>query len=63
VNSIEETILFYGNILGFECANRMDGWAALRRDSVELMISLPNAHQPLAQPMLTGSNLLQHHGC
>lgn len=55
VNSIDDTILFYCNTLGFECVNRMDGWAALQKDSVEIMISLPNAHEPFEKPTLTGS--------
>jgi uncharacterized glyoxalase superfamily protein PhnB len=55
VNSIDETILFYSNTLGFECVKRLDGWAALRKDNVEVMISLPNAHEPFEKPMLTGS--------
>src|SRR6478672_10039653 len=54
VNSIDNTILFYRNVLGFECVNRMEGWAALQKDSVEIMISLPNA-QPFEKPTLTGS--------
>ena len=55
VNSINDTILFYRDVLGFECANQMDGWAALQRDQVELTISLPNAHEPFEKPTLTGS--------
>jgi uncharacterized glyoxalase superfamily protein PhnB len=55
VNSIDDTILFYRNTLGFECVNRLEGWAALRKDNVEVMISLPNAHEPFEKPMLTGS--------
>src|SRR5262249_20338974 len=55
VNDMEETILFYRDVLGFECVSRVEGWAALRKDQVELMISLPNAHEPFAKPMLTGS--------
>ena len=55
VNSIDDTILFYCNTLGFECVNRLDGWAALQKDKVELMISLPNAHEPFEKPTLTGS--------
>ena len=55
VNSIDDTIIFYRNMLGFGCVNRMEGWAALRRDSVEIMISLPNAHEPFEKPTLTGS--------
>jgi uncharacterized glyoxalase superfamily protein PhnB len=55
VTSIDETIRFYRDVLGFECVNQMDGWAALSRDNVEVMISLPNAHEPFEKPTLTGS--------
>jgi len=55
VNSIDDTILFYRNLLGFECVSRMGGWAALRKDQVEIMISLPNEHEPFEKPALTGS--------
>ena len=55
VNNIDDTVRFYCDVLGFECANRMDGWAALSRDNVEVMISLPNAHEPFEKPTLTGS--------
>ena len=55
VNNIDDTIRFYRDLLGFECVNQMDGWAALQRDQVELMISLPNAHEPFEKPTLTGS--------
>ena len=55
VKSIDDTIRFYREVLGFECANRMNGWAALRKDNVEVMISLPNAHEPFEKPTLTGS--------
>jgi len=55
VNNIDDTIRFYRDVLGFECANQMNGWAALQRDQVELTISLPNAHEPFEKPTLTGS--------
>ena len=55
VNSIDDTILFYRNVLGFECISRMEGWASLRKDSVEIMISLPSAHEPFEKPTFTGS--------
>jgi len=55
VTNIDETIRFYRDVLGFACVNQMDGWAALSRDNVELMISLPNAHEPFEKPTLTGS--------
>ena len=55
VNSIDDTILFYRNTLGFECVSRVDRWAALRKNEVEIMIALPNAHEPFEKPTLTGS--------
>ena len=55
VTNIDATVHFYRDVLGFECANRMDGWAALCKDNVEVMISLPNAHEPFEKPTLTGS--------
>ena len=55
VHSIDDTILFYRNTLGFECVGRVDGWAALRKNEVEIMIALPNAHEPFEKPTLTGS--------
>jgi uncharacterized glyoxalase superfamily protein PhnB len=55
VNNIDDTIRYYRDVLGFECANQMDGWAALCKDNVEVMISLPNAHEPFEKPALTGS--------
>ena len=40
------TLAFYTDVLGFvvEAGGSEDGWASLRRDSVELMLSAPNAH-------------------
>lgn len=55
VKDIDETISFYRKILGFECENRLEGWAALRKDDVEIMITLPNAHEPFEKCVLTGS--------
>ena len=55
VNNIDDTVRFYRDVLGFECVNQMDGWAALCKDSVEVMISPPNAHEPFEKPALTGS--------
>lgn len=55
VNNIDDTILFYRSVLGFECVNQLAGWAALQKDKVEIMISLPNADEPFEKPTLTGS--------
>lgn len=55
VSNMDDTILFYRNLLGFECVSRLESWAALRKDGVEVMISLPNDHEPFEKPALTGS--------
>ncbi|HEY1270672.1 MAG TPA: VOC family protein [Terriglobales bacterium] len=55
VLDLEESVAFYREVLGFECANRMEGWAAVRKDDVELMLALPNAHEPFDKPKFTGS--------
>ena len=55
VSDIEQTIAFYRDMLGFKCMNRMEGWACLANDEVELMISLPNQHEPFDQLQFTGS--------
>lgn len=55
VTSIDETIGFYREMLGFECVGRAGGWARLRNGTAEFMISLPNAHVPFDKPDFTGS--------
>ena len=52
---VDATINFYRDVLGFDCASRLEGWAALRKDDVEIMIAEPNAHQPFDTPCFTGS--------
>jgi uncharacterized glyoxalase superfamily protein PhnB len=54
-NDLDATIAFYRDVLGFECGNRMEGWATLQKDDVELMLSLPNAHEPFDKIQFTGS--------
>jgi uncharacterized glyoxalase superfamily protein PhnB len=41
--------------LRFECINRVEGWASLKKDDTELMLSLPNAHEPFDKIQFTGS--------
>lgn len=55
VDSIDDTVRFYRDVLGFMCIRQLQVWAALRRDDVEIMISLPNAHEPFEKPSFTGS--------
>ena len=54
---VGETIEFYTTRLGFTCAavSEDEGWAALRRDDIEIDVSRPNAHIPFAAPQFTGS--------
>jgi catechol 2,3-dioxygenase-like lactoylglutathione lyase family enzyme len=41
VPQLEEAVAYYCNVLGFESVNRVEGWACLQRDRIELML-LPN---------------------
>jgi uncharacterized glyoxalase superfamily protein PhnB len=59
VHDIEESIRFYCDVLGFSCAERLEGWACLVKDDVEIMLALPNEHQPFEQPTFTGSLYLR----
>ncbi|WP_300687081.1 VOC family protein [Chryseobacterium sp.] len=54
--SIDETITFYTMILGFTLVGKNDdwGWASLRKDEVEIMIS-QNAYEKLNGIGFTGS--------
>ncbi len=51
------TIAFYCDKLSFTCGeyNEDWGWAALHRDSCEIMFARPNAHTPFVKPTFTGS--------
>jgi len=54
---LQTTIDFYQKILGFEIDSFVEewGWAKIKRDGVEFMVSLPNEHLTFEQPNLTGS--------
>lgn len=56
-DKFDETIEFYVSTLGFTCAERNDdwGWAQLNRDSVELMLAIPNEHAEFTGTKFTGS--------
>ena len=49
------TVRFYTSVLGFACERQTMTWAALRRDTIEIMLSVPNAHQGDRAPAFTGS--------
>ena len=54
---IQGTVEFYVNILGFDClANEIDwGWARVKLDNANHMISKPNDHIPFERSVFTGS--------
>lgn len=55
--ALEETVRFYCATLGFECANNNPdlGWASVKKDEIEIMFCLPNAHISFEKPTFTGS--------
>jgi uncharacterized glyoxalase superfamily protein PhnB len=55
VKDLDETIRFYREKFGFECTSKTQGWATLARDGVEVMVSLPNAHERFDKLQFTGS--------
>jgi uncharacterized glyoxalase superfamily protein PhnB len=55
VPDIGQAVRFYVDVLGFYCANQMEGWACVEKDGVEVMFALPNEHIPIDKPQLTGS--------
>lgn len=55
VTDLDATLAFYRDVLGFECPERLEGWAVVQRDGVEVMFSLPNQHVPFEKSILTGS--------
>lgn len=56
-NDLYATVDFYTTILGFTCEtlNENWGWALLVRDSIGIMLALPNEHTPFEKPAFTGS--------
>lgn len=52
---IAETVAFYTEVLGFECALQEEGWAVLLKDEIEVMVALPNDHLPFDGPLFTGT--------
>jgi len=52
---MEKAVRYYCEVLGFQCENRFDGWASLRFDRAEIMLSLPNQHLRFDGPCFTGS--------
>ncbi len=60
VPDVPAAVAWYRDVLGFECAaDGSDGWAPLRRDGIELMLSAFNAHEGDTAPAFTGSLYLR----
>lgn len=55
--SLQETIDFYTDVLGFTCVERNPdwGWATLTLDGVTIMLAEPSSNEPFENPMFTGS--------
>lgn len=55
------SIAFYTDTLGFtlDAGGIDDGWAALSRDGIEIMLAAPNAHEGDVAPAFTGSLYLR----
>ena len=54
---LRASIAFYTGVLGFACesADEDRGWALLRRDQADIMLSAPNQHMGDTAPIFSGS--------
>ena len=56
-NNMEETIIFYTQILDFTLSEKNDdwGWSSLYKDDVEIMLAKPNEHSHFQKIGFSGS--------
>ena len=56
-SNLKATVAYYTKFLQFGCLSYDEhrGWASLKRDNVNIMFSMPNAHTPFEKPVFTGS--------
>ena len=60
VPDVPATAAWYRDTLGFACdGDGSVGWASLRRDGIELMLSAFNVHEGDVAPAFTGSLYLR----
>jgi uncharacterized glyoxalase superfamily protein PhnB len=54
---LKQTRTFYISKLKFNCVGEdlENGWMLLRKDDIEIMITLPNDHMHFERPVFTGS--------
>jgi len=50
---LQETIVYYINVLGFTCDLQTETWAALHLDNAEIMFTIPDGN--FDKPTITGS--------
>jgi uncharacterized glyoxalase superfamily protein PhnB len=55
VKDLDASVRFYVDVLGFACVNHVENWAALQRDDIEIMLSLPNEHSTIDRILFSGS--------
>lgn len=54
-NKVQETVEFYREKLGFQCAASMEEWSCLEHDGIEFMVAAPTEHEPFTRPQFTGT--------
>ena len=59
--NLTASIAFYYHVLSFRCVANTEAWACLEHDGVELMLSLPNRHEPYDGPRFSGSLYFRCH--
>lgn len=60
VPDVSASVAWYRDVLGFEAdSDGSEGWASLRRDGIELMLSAFNAHEGDVAAAFTGSLYLR----
>jgi uncharacterized glyoxalase superfamily protein PhnB len=55
VKDLQGTIDFYEQKLGFKCISKMERWANMHRDAVEIMLAVPFQEWGFKSPQFTGS--------
>ncbi|HET7889469.1 MAG TPA: VOC family protein [Bradyrhizobium sp.] len=52
---VARSVKFYVEQLGFTCTLQLEGFARVQLGAADIMLALPNAHQPWRGPSFTGS--------
>jgi uncharacterized glyoxalase superfamily protein PhnB len=54
-DDVARSVKFYVEQLGFTCTLQLQGFARVRLGAADVMLGLPNAHEPWQGPRFTGS--------